>query len=276
VGSLPVRIGVLGASGRMGQQVLQAVMADTQMVLAAAFDRQGSELVGQDVCAVIGGQPTGVIIQDELSKGIDQVDTIIDFTLPEVTLGHLSVCAQHGVSAVVGTTGFSKEQQVELNDFAQKIPIVWAPNMSAGVNVLFELLSMASRALGSQGYDLEIVEAHHKHKVDAPSGTALKMGQVAAEALGLPFEEHAVFSREGITGERQDKAIGFSTIRGGDVVGEHTAFFFGQGERIEITHRSTSRSHYALGAVRAAGWLVDRSADLYGMEDVLGLRQVQE
>jgi 4-hydroxy-tetrahydrodipicolinate reductase len=244
----PIRVAVAGASGRMGQMLIEAVGHADDMTLAGKLD------VGLDIRA-----------------GLTNAQVLIDFTRPEGTLAHLAVCRELGVNAVIGTTGFSEAQKAEIAEHAQHIAIMMAPNMSVGVNVVFKLLDMAARAL-HEGYDIEIIEAHHRHKVDAPSGTALKMGEVVAAALGRDLKDCAVYAREGVTGERDPSSIGFATVRGGDIVGDHTVLFAGTGERIEITHRSSSRATYAQGSLRAARFLVARERGLFGMDDVLGIR----
>ncbi len=242
-----LRVAVAGASGRMGQMLIEAVNAAPDCALAGTLD------IGAD-----------------LHAGLANAQVLIDFTRPEGTLAHLAVCRELGVKAVIGTTGFSDAQKAAIAAHARHIAIVMAPNMSVGVNVVFKLLDMAARAL-AEGYDIEIVEAHHRHKVDAPSGTALKMGEVVAAALGRDLKDCAVYARQGVTGERDPSSIGFATVRGGDIVGDHSVMFCGTGERIEITHRSTSRATYALGSLRAARFLADKASGLYGMDHVLGL-----
>jgi len=265
-----LRVCVAGASGRMGQMLVDAVRQSGDCVLSGALDVAGSPAIGQDAGA-FGGQRTGVAITDDLAQGLSGSQFLIDFTRPEGTLAHLRECARLGVGVVIGTTGFSEAQKAEIAAFARRIPIVFAPNMSVGVNVTLKLLEMAAKAL-STGYDIEIIEAHHRHKVDAPSGTALKMGEVIADALGRDLKDCAVYAREGVTGERDPSSIGFATIRGGDIVGDHTVLFAGTGERIEITHKSASRATYAQGSLRAVRFLAGRGAGLYDMFDVLGLR----
>ena len=245
--SAPLRIAVAGSSGRMGQMLIEAVNAAPDCALAGTLD------IGVD-----------------LRAGLAKAQVLIDFTRPEGTLAHLAVCRELGIKAVIGTTGFSDSQKAEIAEHAQHIAIVMAPNMSVGVNVVFKLLDMAARAL-AEGYDIEIVEAHHRHKVDAPSGTALKMGEVVAAALGRDLKDCAVYAREGVTGERDPSSIGFATVRGGDIVGDHTVMFCGTGERIEIAHKSASRATYAQGSLRAARFLADKPAGLFDMDHVLGL-----
>jgi 4-hydroxy-tetrahydrodipicolinate reductase len=244
----PLRVAVAGASGRMGRMLIDAVEAAPDCVLAGTLD------IGCDVAA-----------------GLADAQVLIDFTRPQGTLAHLAACRERGVKMVIGTTGFSEADKALIADHAQHIALMVAPNMSVGVNVVLRLLDTAARAL-AEGYDIEVVEAHHRHKVDAPSGTALKMGEVVAAALGRDLKQCAVYGREGVTGERDPSTIGFATVRGGDIVGDHTVMFCGTGERIEITHRSSSRATYAQGALRAARFLADKPNGLFDMADVLGLR----
>lgn len=265
----PLRIAVAGASGRMGRMLIEAVMAADDLSLSGALDVPGSPALGQDAAA-FAGQSSGVSITSDLREGLARSQVLIDFTRPEGTLAHLAVCRELGVKAVIGTTGFTDGQKDEIADHARHIAITLAPNMSVGVNVVLKLLDTAARML-SEGYDIEIVEAHHRHKVDAPSGTALKMGEVVASALGRNLKDCAVYGREGVTGERDPSTIGFATIRGGDVVGDHTVLFAGTGERIEITHKSSSRATYAQGSLRAARFLSGKASGLFDMNDVLGL-----
>jgi 4-hydroxy-tetrahydrodipicolinate reductase len=264
------RVAVAGASGRMGHMLIEAIQAADAYELAGALDQAHSPALGQEAAAFLG-QASGVTITADLRAGLKDAGTLIDFTRPEGTLAHLAVCRELGVALVIGTTGFNDAQKAEITAAARDIPIVLAPNMSVGVNVTLKLLAMAAQAL-STGYDIEIIEAHHRHKVDAPSGTALKMGEVIAEALGRDLKDCAVYERYGHTGERDPSTIGFSTIRGGDIVGDHTVLFAGTGERIEITHKSASRATYAQGSLRAVGFLADKQNGLYDMFDVLGLK----
>ena len=264
------RIAIAGASGRMGQMLIEAVCAASDCALAGALDIAGSPAIGTDAGA-FSGQALGVLITPDLHLGLKDSHMLIDFTRPEGTLAHLQMCRELGVAAVIGTTGFSDAQKAEIAAMAQDIAIVMAPNMSVGVNVTLKLLEMAAKAL-STGYDIEIIEAHHRHKVDAPSGTALKMGEVIAGALGRDLKDCAVYAREGVTGERDPSSIGFATIRGGDIVGDHTVLFAGTGERIEVTHKSSSRATYAQGSLRAVRFLAGKPAGLYDMFDVLGLK----
>jgi len=264
------RITVAGASGRMGQMLIEAIRAADDCELAGALDVAVSPGIGSDATAFLG-QTSGTLISADLALGLASAHTLIDFTRPEGTLAHLQVCCELGVNVVIGTTGFSDAQKAEIARIAQDIAIVMAPNMSVGVNVTLKLLEMAAKAL-STGYDIEIIEAHHRHKVDAPSGTALKMGEVIADALGRDLKDCAVYAREGVTGERDPSSIGFATIRGGDIVGDHTVLFAGIGERIEIAHKSSSRATYAQGSLRAARFLAAHKTGLFDMFDVLKLR----
>ena len=266
----PLRIAVAGASGRMGRMLVEAVTTADDAVLAGALDLPGSPSVGTDAAAFLG-RSSGVTITSDLKQGLASAQVLIDFTRPEGTLAHLKACRAGGVNLVIGTTGFTEAQKQQIVDAARDIAIVMAPNMSVGVNVTMKLLEMAAKAL-STGYDIEIIEAHHRHKVDAPSGTALKMGEVIAQALGRDLKDCAVYAREGVTGERDPSTIGFATIRGGDIVGDHTVLFAGTGERIEITHKSASRATYAQGSLRAVRFLAGRKSGLFDMFDVLGLR----
>ena len=264
-----MKIAIAGSSGRMGRMLIEAVLDTGDLQLHGALDVAGSPALGQDAGALLG-RMTGVTIRADLDGALAGADVLIDFTRPEGTLAHLAACARLGVNAVVGTTGFSDAQKAEIGVIAQSVAIVMAPNMSVGVNVVLRLLDVAARAL-SEGYDIEVIEAHHRHKVDAPSGTALKMGEVLAQALGRDLKTCGVFAREGVTGERDPSTIGFSTIRGGDIVGDHTVLFAGTGERIEISHRSSSRAGYAQGSLRAARFLAPHRTGLFGMNDVLGM-----
>jgi 4-hydroxy-tetrahydrodipicolinate reductase len=264
------RIAVAGASGRMGQMLIEAIRAAEDCELSGALDIAGAQSLGQAATAFLG-QASGATITADVRAGLSHSKTLIDFTRPEGTLAHLKICRELGVNAVIGTTGFSDAQKAEISAAAREIAVMLSPNMSVGVNVTLKLLDMAARALNS-GYDIEIIETHHRHKVDAPSGTALKMGEVIAAALGRDLKGHAVFAREGVTGERDPLAIGFSAVRGGDIVGDHTVMFAGTGERIEITHKSSSRNSYAQGALRAVRYLAGQKPGLYDMFDVLGLR----
>jgi 4-hydroxy-tetrahydrodipicolinate reductase len=265
----PLAVAVAGASGRMGHMLVEAVLQAPDCRLSGALDVAGSPAIGQDAAAFLG-KPSGVAVTSDLRRGLADARVLIDFTRPEGTLAHLAVCRELGVAAVIGTTGLSADHKAEIARISKRIPIVLAPNMSAGVNVVMKLLEMAARAL-HEGYDIEIIETHHRHKVDAPSGTALQMGEVIARALGRDLAQCAVYGREGVTGERDRSTIGFSAVRGGDIVGDHTVLFAGTGERIEITHRSSSRATYAQGALRAARFVAGKANGLYDMNDVLGL-----
>jgi len=268
-GSGGLRVAVAGASGRMGRMLIEAVVAADDLLLCGALDVEGSAGLGQDA-ALFLGQPSGVVITSDLRVGLAQAQVLIDFTRPSGTLAHLAVCRELGVKVVIGTTGFTDEQKIDIAEHSRHIAITMAPNMSVGVNVVLKLLDTAARLL-SEGYDIEVIETHHRHKVDAPSGTALKMGEVVAAALGRDLKTCAVYGREGVTGERDPSTIGFATIRGGDVVGDHTVLFAGIGERIEITHKSSSRATYAQGSLRAARFMAERECGLFDMSDVLGL-----
>lgn len=269
-----IRVGIVGAAGRMGRELIQVALSNGAFKLEAAVVRAGSEWIGQDAGALVGAASAGVVISSDLAGLAEGLDVVIDFTGPSASLEHMRICAEHGVNMVIGTTGFTDEQKAQMAQFAEKTGILWAPNMGTSVNVAFKLIAMAAKALGGVDYDIEVLETHHRHKVDAPSGTALKMGEVLADALGWDFKEAGVLSREGMTGERQDKTIGFATLRGGDVAGEHTVLFLGEGERLEITHRSNSRKHWAQGSFRAALWISQQcgrgGVGLYSMDHVLG------
>ena len=267
---MTLRIAIAGASGRMGRMLVEAVLGNADCQLAGALDQPGSPLIGQDAAAFLG-QRSGAAITADLREGLRNAQVLIDFTRPEGTMAHLAVCAELGVQAVIGTTGFSPEQKAEIGGHARRIGIMMAPNMSVGVNVVMRLLDQAARAF-NEGYDIEIIEAHHRHKVDAPSGTALQMGEVVAQALGRDLAQCAVYGREGVTGARDPSTIGFATVRGGDIIGDHTVLFAGIGERIEISHKSSSRQTYAQGALRAARFLAGRGAGLFDMADVLGFK----
>ncbi len=263
------RIGISGASGRMGRMLIEAVRNSGDCVLFGALDIGNSPAIGSDATAYLG-VTSGIAITSDPRRALEGADVLIDFTRPEGTLTHLQACRALGVNAVIGTTGFTDAQKAQIAAAARDIAIVMSPNMSVGVNVTLKLLEMAARALAT-GYDIEIIEAHHRHKVDAPSGTALKMGEVVAQALGRDLKDCAVYSREGVTGERDPSSIGFASVRGGDIVGDHTVLFAGTGERIEITHKSSSRETYAQGSLRAARFLAGHRTGLFDMFDVLGL-----
>ena len=264
------RIAVMGAAGRMGKTLIEAVQQAQGAGLTAAIDRPDSSLVGADAGELAGLGRIGVQLSDELAKVVDEFDVLIDFTHPSVTLKNLAFCRKAGKAMVIGTTGFSEQEKLLLAEAGKEIPIVFAANFSVGVNLSLKLLDMAARVLGDD-VDIEILEAHHRHKVDAPSGTALRMGEVVAKALGRDLQEVAVYGREGQTGARERQTIGFATVRGGDVVGDHTVLFAADGERLEITHKASSRMTFAKGAVRAALWLEERQPGLYDMQDVLDL-----
>jgi 4-hydroxy-tetrahydrodipicolinate reductase len=264
------KIAIAGSSGRMGRALIEAVAQASDFRLKAALEHPDSPLLGKDAGELLG-MPCGVQISADPARSLAGCDVLVDFTRPEATLAHLEACRKHGIRMVIGTTGFQPEQKKLIADAASGIAIVMAPNMSVGVNLTFKLLELTAKVL-NEGYDIEIVEAHHRHKVDAPSGTALRMGEVIAQALGRDLAGCAVYGRQGVTGEREPSTIGFSTVRGGDIVGDHTALFAGTGERIEITHKASSRATFALGALRAARFLATRKSGLYDMQDVLGLR----
>ena len=270
-GTDTIPIAIAGAAGRMGRMLVQTVCAEADTSVAAAVERADSPLVGADAGVVAGIGEIGVRIEDRLDRALAVSDVCIDFTLPEPTVEHAEACRSMRRAMVIGTTGLSPDQLAALEDCARDIPVVHAPNMSVGVNLCFKLLDVAARALGDS-VDIEVIEAHHRNKVDAPSGTAVRMGEIVAGALGRNLAECAVYGREGHTGVRDRRAIGFETIRAGDVVGEHTVMFAGDGERIELTHRAASRANFAAGAIRAARWVVRRPSGLYDMQDVLGLR----
>jgi 4-hydroxy-tetrahydrodipicolinate reductase len=265
-----LKIAVAGAAGRMGKMLIEAIQQADDMQLSGALEVASSPAIGKDAGDALGFT-TNVVVTSELSQALNGADALIDFTRPEATLGNLAYCAKHGIKVVIGTTGFNDEQKALISQQSTKTALVFAPNMSIGVNVTFKLLEVAAKIL-STGYDIEVIEAHHRHKVDAPSGTALKMGEVVAQALGRDLKEVGVFAREGVTGERDPSSIGFATIRGGDIVGDHTVMFAGTGERIEITHRSSSRANYATGSIRACRFLANRKTGLFDMQDVLGLK----
>jgi len=266
-----LKVVVAGASGRMGRTLVDAVLRDPTLELAAALEMKGNPHVGKDA-GELAGSPCGVRITDDVASALKGADVLVDFTRPAGTMAHLAACRKQGVRLVIGTTGFDDGQKNDIASAARDIAIAGSPNFSVGVNVAFRLLDVAAKALG-QGYDVEVIEAHHRHKVDAPSGTALRMGEVVANALGRDLQRCAIYGREGVTGERKDETIGFATVRGGDLVGEHTVMFIGAGERVEITHRATSRANFANGALRAARFLMSRPNGLYDMADVLGLKQ---
>ncbi|QIZ75914.1 4-hydroxy-tetrahydrodipicolinate reductase [Ferrimonas lipolytica] len=264
-----LRVAIAGASGRMGRTLIESVMAHKSIELGAALERSCSTLVGCDAGQLVGRGTANVALAATIEEVADDFDVLIDFTSPESTLAYAQQCKALGKSMVIGTTGLNAEQQLQLQQLATEMPIVFAPNMAVGVNLMFRLLKIAADVMGEQ-CDIEIQETHHRFKKDAPSGTAVKMGEVIAATLGRDLNECAVYGREGIEGERDPNTIGFATTRAGDVVGEHTALFADIGERIEITHKATSRSTFANGALRASQWLIEKPAGLYDMQQVLG------
>lgn len=264
-----VRVAIIGACGRMGRTLVEAADSHSRIDLGAAIERQGSSLVGTDIGEVAGLGKLNVIVADSLDAVHEDFDVLVDFTSPEASLAHLDWCVRNEKAIVIGTTGFNAAQKTEIEAYADQTPVVLAPNMSVGVNLMWKLLELAAEVMGDYT-DIEIIEGHHRHKKDAPSGTALKMGEVIAETLGRDLEKCAVYGREGITGERDPETIGFATIRAGDLVGEHTAMFADIGERLEITHKASSRMTFANGAMRAAAWINEQNAGLYDMQQVLG------
>ena len=264
-----LKIVIVGCTGRMGQALLEGIFADDELFLHAALDRADSPSIGRDAGEQFG-RATGVKVSSDV-KAIEGADVLIDFTRPEPSLQYLEACKAASAKMVIGTTGFNAEQKTSIAQAAQQIGIVFAPNMSVGVTLLTNLVQAAARVL-NEGYDIEVIEAHHRHKVDAPSGTALRLGEAAAVGARRDFDKVAVYAREGITGERNPDSIGFSTVRGGDIVGDHTVLFAGTGERIELTHKASSRATFALGALRAARFLQDKKTGLFDMQDVLGLK----
>lgn len=266
-----IRLIVAGAAGKMGSRIAALTKDYSDLKLTGAFERKGHEAIGKDAGEIIGVGKTDIMLSDELNKIIDNADVVISFTTPEASLEHLGTAAQKKKAIVIGTTGFSKDGLQSVKDMSQIIPIVLAPNMSVGVNLLFKVLKDIARVLGDD-FDIEIVESHHRLKKDAPSGTALKMAQVISESINRNFDEVAVYARKGMIGERTRKEIGIQTVRAGDIVGEHTVLFGGLGERIEITHKASSRDTFARGALKAALWIHDKPAGLYDMMDVLGLK----
>ncbi|SRR6056297_1751703 len=267
-----IRLAIAGAAGRMGRTLVEAATADPAAGVVAAIEHPGSAFVGSDAGEVAGIGRIGVPVQTGVDGLAGAFDILIDFTSPEVTLANLEACRRLGTGMVVGTTGLDGAQKARLEEAAAFIPVVFAPNMSVGVNLCLKLLETAARVLGDT-VDVEVIEAHHRHKVDAPSGTALRMGEVVAGALGRDLEQCAVYGRQGRTGERERATIGFETIRAGDIVGEHTVMFAAEGERVEIVHKASSRMTFARGAIRAAIWLAGRDRGLYDMQDVLGLKE---
>ena len=267
-----MRVAIAGAGGRMGRALIEACQAQPDLSVTVATEQPGSSLLGADAGELAGVGKLGVEVVEGLADKVDQFDVLIDFTSPAATLNHLAICQTGGRAIVIGTTGFTDAEKGKIAAAAESIPVVFAPNMSVGVNLSLKLLEMAARVLGDE-VDIEIIEGHHRHKVDAPSGTALRMGEVVAETLGRDLKECAVYGREGLIGERDRKTIGFATVRAGDIVGEHTVMFAGIGERVEITHKASSRMTFAKGAARAAAWLAGRSNGLFDMQDVLGLKE---
>lgn len=263
-------IAITGAAGRMGRSLIAACTQTDGCQLSAAIEHTGNSLLGNDAGDLAGLGTLNISLVDDLAAVKNQFDTLIDFTRPEATLNNIAFCVEHKKNIVIGTTGFSETEKQKINDAANQIGIVFAPNMSVGVNLCLKLLETAAQILGDS-VDIEIIEAHHRHKVDAPSGTAIRMGEVIAEALGRNLDDCAVYGREGVTGERDRKTIGFETIRAGDIVGDHTVMFASEGERVEVTHKASSRMTFANGAVRAAKWLAQQPAGLYDMQQVLGL-----
>ncbi len=267
---MTIRIGITGAAGRMGRTLVEAISLVDGLTLAAAIERPECTLLGADSGELAGQGKNGIAVVDSLPMVIADIDVLIDFSVPEATMDNLALCSERGVAMVIGTTGFTAQQQSAIEQAGTLIPICKASNFSTGVNLCFKLLDMAARVLGDD-VDIEVYEAHHRHKIDAPSGTALSMGKVVADALGRDLDKVAVYGREGQTGARARDTIGFATVRAGDIVGDHTVTFAADGERVEITHKASSRMSFARGAVRAAGWLAVRDAGLYDMQDVLGL-----
>lgn len=265
-----LKVVIAGASGRMGQALLEGIFADVELQLHGAIDRADSPRIGHDAGEPFG-RVTGVKIVADIAAALNGADVLVDFTRPEASMEYLAACEKAGVKLVMGTTGFSPEQKHQIEATSEKIAVVFAPNMSVGVTLLINLVQAAAKVL-ADGYDVEIIEAHHRHKVDAPSGTALRLGEAAASALGRDLQSCAVYGREGVTGERDANTIGFATVRGGDVVGDHTVLFAGTGERVELTHKASSRATFALGALRAAKYLDDKRTGLFDMQDVLGLK----
>ena len=265
-----LKIAIAGASGRMGRTLLEAVLHARDLKLAAALERKGHASIGKDAGGLVGSS-CGTKIVADAAKAAAASDVLVDFTLPEGTMEHLAACRGQGTRMVIGTTGFSDAQKKEIRAAARDTAIVMSPNFSVGVNVAFRLLEIAARTL-DKGYDIEVFEAHHRNKVDAPSGTALRMGEVVAKALGRDLKKVAVYGREGVTGARKNETIGFTSVRGGDVVGDHSVMFIGAGERLEVSHRASSRANFANGALRAARWIASRKSGLFDMADVLGFK----
>lgn len=268
---MTTRIGITGAAGRMGRTLVEAIaLAGDELQLTAAIERPESTLLGADAGELAGQGTNGVTVVGALAESLSGIDVLIDFTVPAATIANVEACVEAGVAMVIGTTGFTPDQQARIDAAARRIPICKASNFSTGVNLCFKLLDMAARVLGDD-VDIEVYEAHHRHKIDAPSGTALSMGRVVADALGRDLDKVAVYGRQGQTGARERDTIGFATVRAGDIVGDHTVTFAAEGERVEITHKASSRMSFARGAVRAAGWVAGQAPGLYDMQDVLGL-----
>lgn len=267
-----IKVGVIGAGGRMGRMLIEAVNDNPQTTLKAAIERQGSSLVGADAGEVAAIGCLNVEIVDDLKSVVDAIDVLIDFSLPDATEQNMQICAEHNVAMVIGTTGFNEQQEQVLTQASENVAIVYAGNYSTGVNLSLKLLAMAAKAFGEEA-DVEVIEAHHKHKIDAPSGTAYMMAEAVAEARGQQLKDVAVYGREGQTGEREAGTIGIHAIRGGEVIGDHTVMFIADGEVVEITHRARARMTFAAGAVRAATWVIQQSAGQYNMQDVLGLNE---
>ena len=265
-----IAVGVIGAGGRMGRMLIEAVKDNSQTMLKAAIERQGSSLVGADAGEVAAIGRLDVAIVDDLTSVINDIDVLIDFSLPDATEQNMKICAEHNVAMVIGTTGFNEQQEQVLAKASERVAIVYAGNYSTGVNLSLKLLAMAAKAFGNDA-DVEVIEAHHKHKIDAPSGTAYMMAEAVAEARGQNLKDVAVYGREGQTGEREAGTIGIHAIRGGEIIGDHTVMFIADGEVVEITHRARARMTFAAGAVRAATWVIQQSAGQYNMQDVLGL-----
>ncbi|NOS95615.1 MAG: 4-hydroxy-tetrahydrodipicolinate reductase [Methylotenera sp.] len=266
----PLKIVIAGCSGRMGHVLLECVFADAELVLHGALDRADNPQLGRDAGEQLG-KLSGVKVVADIDWALKDADVLVDFTRPEASIQYLTACQKHHVKMIIGTTGFSAEQKLAIEAASKNIAIVFAPNMSVGVTLLINLVEQAAKVL-NDGYDIEVVEMHHRHKVDAPSGTALRLGEAAAHGLGQDLKDCAIYAREGVTGEREAGKIGFATLRGGDVVGDHTVVLAGVGERVELTHKASSRATFALGALRAAKFLADKNVGLFDMRDVLGLR----
>lgn len=268
-----VRIAIAGAAGRMGRNLVKATLLNQNAQMGAGSDRPGSSLVGVDIGELCNEDKLDITLVEDLSQAIEDFDVLVDFTAPVSTLANIELCKAHDKKIVIGTTGFSEQEKLLIDEAAEQIPVIMAPNYSVGVNLVFKLLEKAAKVMGDY-CDIEVVEAHHRHKVDAPSGTAIGMGEAIADAMGNKLSDVAVYAREGITGERTKDEIGFATIRAGDIVGEHTAMFADIGERVEITHKATDRMTFANGAVKAAVWLNDKKSGFYTMTDVLGLNEL--